>query len=771
VRSDRSKQKPAIEPLETRRLLAFGKTDAGFADEGRAVVTLTGSFAPGAQAVEDMSVLPGGSILAAGDAGIVKFNPDGRLDESFGDAGSVPFAAVSFRAVASDAAGNVFALLVGAGGTSVVKYDAQGSVAHDFGTDGSSIVTSNGSFFARAMTIDDDGRVLVAGTRRVGSAGAAVSRIYRLTDDGELDNGFGDHGLVDFQLGNPSSGGQSVDRVAGIAMAPDGHILIGGGSLTGGVTDEHNGSAAVQFDQVLFSTVRLNSNGSIDASYAVDGFARAAYRSVPSLRRALDEFGTTGVLPGAFAAGANGEVFLAANDGDLAFAAFDSSGALRFNDHTDPGYPLRYPSDATFLSDGRVVLLGQPSDVDADAPVSRGLVMSWITDAGEMGNPVSTDDLLDTTPDLLQQSPGAIAVAEDGRLLVGGAEESDDGGYEVVKFSAGRISDPRPDDFLNATVNDLATDSSGALHLAFYDSATNTLKYAYRAANGLWNGVMTVDDTPGAGGYLSLAVTSAGNPVIAYYAGATTDLKLASMSDGEFSLQTIDSKGSVGQYPSLAIDGSDRPRVSYYRKSSGDLRYAWRSGKGWRIQTIDGGDGSDVGRSSTLVINPRTGRSTAAYVDSTARQIKYAGQNKAGNWGIETAAKFKGGADFVSMAFSYYFGPMISFYDTRTRDLKVAYYTDSWQGQVIGDDSAQGLYTSLAFPDYYGDPSIYAWDRGADKIVLIDNSTDQFHSSDLVTGGGNYLSVAYNGNSTSIAYFDSASGILKIRPAQPPQAS
>src|SRR5207247_9996342 len=126
----------------------------------------------------------------------------------------------------------------------------------------------------------------------------------------------------------------------------------------------------------------------------------------------------------------------------------------------------------------------------------------------------------------------------------------------------------------------------------------------------------------------------------------------------------------------------DRARITYYRKTSGDLRYAAQIKGGWRIQTID--TENDVGRSSALIVNPRNNRSCVAYTDGTAHLIKFAAQNKVGTWGNQPAAKLKGGANFLSVGLSYYYGPMIGYYDTHSKGLRLAYYSDGqWQGKVV----------------------------------------------------------------------------------------
>ena len=99
-----------VEALEPRRMLAFGKTDASFADAGRAVLPMLDSAAT--PQVQDLLV-SAGRIYAAGDAGFVRYNSDGSADAGFGSAGRVPLAGVSFRSEAIDSSGNLYALIAG----------------------------------------------------------------------------------------------------------------------------------------------------------------------------------------------------------------------------------------------------------------------------------------------------------------------------------------------------------------------------------------------------------------------------------------------------------------------------------------------------------------------------------------------------------------------------------------------------------------------------------------------------------------------------------
>src|SRR5690242_1467572 len=81
--------------------------------------------------------------------------------------------------------------------------------------------------------------------------------------------------------------------------------------------------------------------------------------------------------------------------------------------------------------------------------------------------------------------------------------------------------------FLTAGATAMVYDSAGTLHVAYYDTASRTLKYTARSASGKWDPAVTVDATPSAGAELSIAIDGTGRPGIAYYDAGGRDLKYA----------------------------------------------------------------------------------------------------------------------------------------------------------------------------------------------------------------------------------------------------
>jgi uncharacterized delta-60 repeat protein len=108
----------------------------------------------------------------------------------------------------------------------VIRYNPDGSVDQSFGVGG--MVGSDYYFEANASCFLEDGKILIAGTSRFGSAGNFRITLCRLNSDGSFDNGFGQGGVVQDTLS-----GQETAFASAVNVFPDGRILIAGGGYIG----------------------------------------------------------------------------------------------------------------------------------------------------------------------------------------------------------------------------------------------------------------------------------------------------------------------------------------------------------------------------------------------------------------------------------------------------------------------------------------------------------------------------------------------------------
>jgi uncharacterized delta-60 repeat protein len=236
--------RPGAEALEDRQLLNAGDLDTTFGATGPGY-TLPGPL--GANAVQIQS---DGNILAAGtttstsnglDFRQTRLTPSGTPDTSFGSGGSVTtdFAGRDDRANDLAVLGNGKILVVGDAGNvearagkgnkvtyydnvdfGLVRYNSDGSLDTTFGPNHTGKVTTNISQYtttdtnnkrdsAKAVAVQDDGKIVVGGLAWTG-AGTADAVLVRYNADGSLDDGsandttpgdhFGSGGIVQIHL-------------------------------------------------------------------------------------------------------------------------------------------------------------------------------------------------------------------------------------------------------------------------------------------------------------------------------------------------------------------------------------------------------------------------------------------------------------------------------------------------------------------------------------------------------------------------------------------
>jgi uncharacterized delta-60 repeat protein len=227
------------------RLNTDGSLDAGFGTAGVAI----GAESYTARALARQA---DGRFVACGDsfAGIPellpieRFNANGSVDASFNSTGVVLLAigtssdVVNSLAIQPDgrilAMGSATAFQSSTG--ALVRYLANGSLDPSFA--GTGIVLNGGS--SSRIALQDDGKILLA-------YGGTTFHIRRLNTDGSLDASFNGTGTVSIPIG------LSSHAVNGIAIQPDGRIVLAGSASNGTNAD--------------FALARFNANGTLDTSF------------------------------------------------------------------------------------------------------------------------------------------------------------------------------------------------------------------------------------------------------------------------------------------------------------------------------------------------------------------------------------------------------------------------------------------------------------------------------------------------------------------------
>lgn len=114
-----------------------------------------------------------------------------------------------------------------------------------------------------------------------------------------------------------------------------------------------------------------------------------------------------------------------------------------------------------------------------------------------------------------------------------------------------------------------------------YEDFTNTNLKAVKCGNAACssgNSLTTVDSTGDVGSFTSIALGSDGFPVISYYDGTNSSLKVAHCGDTSCAsgnaLTTVESSGLIGRYTSLEIGTNGYPVISFNDQTNADLKVA-----------------------------------------------------------------------------------------------------------------------------------------------------------------------------------------------------
>ncbi|MFO1486771.1 MAG: choice-of-anchor D domain-containing protein [Verrucomicrobiaceae bacterium] len=263
--------KPAIHSLvlilglEGGLLSAPGDLDTTFSFDGVTTVAFPGSSTT--EEARAAAMQADGRIVLVGkadsDFALMRLNPDGTADSSFGTGGKVAwdfFGGVNEAyTVAVQADGKIVVAgridVNGNGKMGVVRFLGNGQLDETFASAGiftTSFEATTGLNDAEDIAIQADGKIVVAG-RATNNATGVDYGIIRLTTGGVLDTGFGTGGKVTVDF----PGGDSFDQAQAVLVQADGKIVVAGATDTG------------PWDSA--GIIRLETNGALDAGFGTGG--------------------------------------------------------------------------------------------------------------------------------------------------------------------------------------------------------------------------------------------------------------------------------------------------------------------------------------------------------------------------------------------------------------------------------------------------------------------------------------------------------------------
>ncbi|MDB5324320.1 MAG: Delta-60 repeat-containing protein [Phycisphaerales bacterium] len=424
-----------MEGLETRVFLAAGALDPMFGVGG----TVTTDFEAVSQSeAQNVLALPDGKLVAVGRVGdrynptravVAQFLADGRPDATFGQGGKL---SLSFggEAGASDVVRLPDGYLVVAGTLDgqllVMRLTADGSLDTTFGSGGKVVSAAPG------------GRSLVNAFVRVAADGAITAaaltdnsmsttqndpkipfvHLIHLSADGGFDRGFADRGTLDLQF-------KLFDSLAGIAIRPDGRILVAG-SYSDDASPTSSGILVLQFTTTGKPDLNFGTGG------RVNGRLFASYDAVSGMT--LD---------------ADGGLLLL-NDGPS-----QQVGRFRANGVLDRGFASRGVATipnltTTSLDPGRIAVEADGKIVIAQADSYNRLRVTRLTNQGALDGTFDEDGISVAVQLVTHARVNGFVVQPDGNIVTT-AESGDD--FALVRLNVDGAADAS---FGNAGIESIA---------------------------------------------------------------------------------------------------------------------------------------------------------------------------------------------------------------------------------------------------------------------------------------------------------------------------
>ena len=396
---------------------AAGDLDGSFGEDG-IVITDNGFDLEG---IRDLVVQSDGKILAVGysQAGqnptlrsvIVRYNPNGSIDSTFGSGGKVIIQLVSAGKLSLQPDGKI--VFVGtrgefpSGDFYVARLNSDGSFDTTFNGTGAVNVDLRGTGDrARSVKIQPDGKIVVGGTSlRPPSASQEDYAIVRFNANGSLDTTFDGDGKVFTEILVQNQFGYFSE----MDIQPDGKIVAVG---------TRSGS-----DFQEFLIIRYNSNGSLDTTFDGDGIVATRFDMLPTTR--IDAFASAVVLQ------PDGKIVVAGtaairNPSYIAQAAlvrYNTDGSLDSSFANGGKAQIIFPpftqssaSDVAIQADNKIVIAGYSGNSNEQQPAVARLNADGSLDSTFSGD--GSNVIVGTRN---RFSPAyAVAIQPGGKIIIGG---------------------------------------------------------------------------------------------------------------------------------------------------------------------------------------------------------------------------------------------------------------------------------------------------------------------------------------------------------------
>ena len=326
-----------------------GSIDTSFGTNG-VVNTNVGNF----EGLVNILLQPDGKIILSGeryagtnltDFAVLRYNTDGTPDNSF-DGNGLAVATISnfseerYGAAALQTDGKIVVVGQTDNETSnasydwaVVRFNSDGSLDTTFDSDGKKVISMGGDQeLAYSVAVQADAKIVISGVSNNGSDNDFTTA--RLNPNGSFDETFGTNGVVRTQFGN------SNEAAFEIKIQNDNKIVVAGSAFNGTDSD--------------IALARFNENGTLDASFGVNGLVTATYSP------------TSNESANSLAIQTDGKIVVSCRNGSNAgVVRFNSNGSLD-NSFGNNGmtsnqmlsFTSAYSSAMAIQNDGKILISG-----------------------------------------------------------------------------------------------------------------------------------------------------------------------------------------------------------------------------------------------------------------------------------------------------------------------------------------------------------------------------------------------------------------------------
>ncbi len=240
-----------------------GTLDLTFSGDGIVTTSITAY----SDRAASLALQSDGKILVCGRSGgssywsfaIVRYNTDGSLDLTFDTDGIATTSVGVYDSWASSLAVQADGKILVAGTSygppgrfAVVRYNSDGTLDATFDTDGMVITLIGGDAEAESIALQDDGKIVVAGTNLDGGYDADFA-LLRYNTNGSLDLTFNTDGIITADIGGYG------DYCNSVSIQDDGRIVVAG------------------MDSTTFAVMRYLENGNLDNTFGSGGLVLTSF--------------------------------------------------------------------------------------------------------------------------------------------------------------------------------------------------------------------------------------------------------------------------------------------------------------------------------------------------------------------------------------------------------------------------------------------------------------------------------------------------------------